>query len=273
MTGIFDHHVHMDVRNCNDYEAMALAGVTTMLIPTSATGERKFCVHSYREQFDRLANFEPKRASAFGVRLLLGLAVNAADVGDEQAALAALHEIETRLGLAHVVAVGELTLRNFTDVEVVLLRRQMELASRHGCVIVVEAPIAMPDFLRLLSVLEQALADGLARPSRVCLIDLNKEKLKAALPLGLGAYGLPVSPKTDGLFCLREKLDCSQVLDIIDAFGAENLMLNSGLHVGFADPLGLPKTLLRLRLHGVNQRVLNQLARETAEAFFAKHAA
>lgn len=269
---IFDHHVHMDTRNCNDYEAMALAGVTKMLVPISPTRERKFCLQSYCERFDRLTNIEPERASAFGVQLLVALSVNAGDVGDHKIAIEAISEVEKRLALERVVAVGELTLRTFTDIEIELFRRQLQLGARYDCPVMVEAPVHLTDFEHMILVLGQAFDDGLADPNRICMIDLNYDKLKIARQFRLGAYGLPVSPKVDGLFCLREKIDFREVLKILDAFGTEGLMLNSGLHVGFADPLCLPKTILRLTVNGLNEETLHSLASRNAEEFFEKHA-
>lgn len=272
MAEIFDHHVHMDVRSCSDYEAMALASVTKMLVPVSPTRERKFCVQSYAELFDRLTIFEPQRAAAFGIDLYVALSVNAGDLGDSQAAFAAIDEVEKRLSHDRVVAIGELALRAFTEVEIELFRRQLQLSARCDCPVIVEAPIGSVDFERLLRELERAFDDGVALPERVCLIDLNYDKLRNAKRLRLGAYGLPVSPKVDGLFCLREKIDSREVARVIDTFGCEGLMLNSGLHVGFADPLCLPKTLLRLRVDGLNEQTLAALASGHAERFFRTHA-
>jgi predicted metal-dependent TIM-barrel fold hydrolase len=263
----------MDTRNCNDYEAMALAGVTKMLVPTSPTLERKFCVRSYCEHFDRLVKFEPTRAAAFGVQLFVALSVSAGDIGDCEAAYSAIDEVEKRLAQDNVVAVGELSIRTFSVVEIELFRRQLELATRRNCPVLVEAPIDFPDVERLLKVLGEAFDDGLAHPGQVCMIDLNHDKLQLARTLRLGGYGVPVSPKVDGLFCLREKCDFREVLRIIDDFGTDGLMLNSGLHVGFADPLCLPKTILRLQVNGLDERTLCSLASGNAQEFFQKHAA
>jgi predicted metal-dependent TIM-barrel fold hydrolase len=273
LVSIFDHHVHMDTRSCSDYEAMALAGVTKMLVPTSPTLERKFCVQSYCEHFDRLARFEPMRAAAFGVQLVVALSVNAGDLGDCKAALAAIGEVEKRLAQDKVVAVGELSIRTFSDVEIELFRRQLELGTRCNCPVIVEAPIDLPDVERLVAVLDQAFNDGLAHPERVCMIDVNHEKLQLARKLRLGAYGVAVSPKVDGLFCLREKCDFREVLRMVEDFGTDGLMLNSGLHVGFADPLCLPKTVLRLRVNGLDEKTLHSLAGGNAQEFFQRYAA
>ena len=273
MAPIFDHHVHMDTRSCSDYEAMALAGVTKMLVPVSPTLERKFCVQSYCEHFDRLVRFEPMRAAAFGIELLVALSVSAGDIGDCKAAFAGIDEVEKRLAQDNVVAVGELSLRTFSDLEIEIFRRQLELSTRCNCPVIVEAPIDFPDVERLVAVLEQAFGEGLAHPGRVCMIDLNHDKLQLARKLRLGGYGVPVSPKVDGLFCLREKCDFREVLKILDAFGLDGLMLNSGLHVGFADPLCLPKTILRLKVNGLDERTLCSLASGNAEEFFRKYAA
>jgi len=270
---IFDHHVHMDTRSCSDYEVMALAGVTKMLVPVSPTLERKFCVQSYCEHFDRLVRFEPMRAAAFGIDMLVALSVSAGDIGDCKAAFAGIDEVEKRLAQDNVVAVGELSLRTFSDIEIEIFRRQLELSTRRNCPVIIEAPIDFPDVERLVAVLDQAFNDGLAHPGKVCLVDLNYDKLQLARKLRLGGYGVAVSPKVDGLFCLREKCDFREVLKILDAFGLEGLMLNSGLHVGFADPLCLPKTVLRLKVNGLDEQTLCSLASGNAEEFFRKHAA
>jgi predicted metal-dependent TIM-barrel fold hydrolase len=273
MVPIFDPHVHMDTRNCTDYELFALAGVVRVLVPCSATRERKFCRRGYAERFDKLIDFERVRAASFGLRCEVALAVSGADIGDHDSACEGVEEVERRLDREGVVAVGELSLRAFTPQEVDVFERQLRLAERRGVPVLVESPPGWDDFARMLALLESALERGCASPHRVCLLDLNRDKLRAARHLGLGGHGIPVSPRFDGPFALREKLEPCEVLRLVDEFGEEGILLNSGLHAGFADPLCLPRTVLRLELEALDPATLRALALENAERFFDGRAA
>ena len=268
MVPIFDHHIHMDARDCNGYEAMALSGVERILVPCSPTGERKSSRQAWADRFDRLTEFETRRAQSFGIHLCAALAVCALDALHAESAFEGMDELASRLDRANVAAIGELSLRTFSELDIELFRRHLRLAAERDYPVLIEAPIGMSDFERMLEELEQNVNAGSALPQRICLIDVNYEKVKAARQLNLGGYGVPVSPKIDGLFCIREKLDHREVLRILDDFGPDGLMLNSGLHVGFADPLCLPKTVLRLQVYGLDTTTLRALAMENANAFF-----
>lgn len=272
MIPLFDHHIHMDARNASDYELMALAGVEKVMVPCSFTGERKYGRESFAERFDKLINMERGRASHFGIDLSIGLAVNAADIGSHAAALGGVEEVAARLARPHVGAVGELALRKFSREEVEIFERQLELARDHGLPAMVEAPPGMNGFRRLLKVLGRSLDAGKAEPDRVCLVDLNFDKLELAHGLGLGGYGIPVSPKVDGIFCVHEKQSHADVMRMVETFGSSRLMLNSALHFGFADVLCFPKTVLRLKLAGMDLDTLSDLAFTNAERFFFGHA-
>src|SRR5271165_194517 len=271
MVPIFDHHIHMDARDCNGYEAMALACVERVLVPCSPTGERKASSQAWADRFDRLTEFEAKRAQTFGIRLCAALAVCASDSADAESAIKGIDEVAKRLGRPTVAGIGELSMRTFSELDIELFSRQLRLAAERNYPVIIEAPIEMSSFERMLVELERNIAGGFANPSRICLIDVNYDKINAARRLNLGAYGVPVSPRIDGLFCIREKLDHREVLRILDDFGPGRLMLNSGLHVGFADPLCLPKTILRLQVHGLDVQTLRALAMDNANEFFPIH--
>jgi predicted metal-dependent TIM-barrel fold hydrolase len=264
---IFDPHCHPDGRNANDYEAMALAGVEKILAPCSGSGERRHDGRAWAERFDRLLR-ERERAACFGIELVVALAVNAADLASHEAALAGLAELAARLDRPEVVAVGELALRTFSAAEEDLFVRQLELARQAGLPVLIEAPVPTADFHRMLALLRRELEAGRIAAERVCLLDLDAEKLAAAAALDLGGYGLPVSPPFDGPFTLRRKVGPCDLPPLLAARGARGLMLNSGLHYGFADPLCLPRSVLRLRLQGVADEVLVEIAYANAQRMF-----
>lgn len=272
MTPIFDPHIHMDTRSCGDYELMALAGIRRIVVPCSPTQERRFGRQAFAEHFDKLTGFERGRAACFGVDMRVALAVNAADIGDHRSACEGIEEVERRLDRECVVAVGELALRTFTVDEIEVFARQLALAAARGLPAIVEAPIEPAAFERFMGVLADCLARGLADPERIFMVDLDEQKLRQARTLGLGGYGVPVSPRIDGPFALRRKLDHREVLRVLEDSGPAGLMLNSGLHVGYADPLCLARIVLRLELHGLAAELLRAVTHDNAEHFFRRHA-
>ncbi|MFD0441574.1 hypothetical protein ACFQ10_01225 [Streptomyces indonesiensis] len=67
---------------------------------------------------------------------------------------------------------------------------------------------------------------------------------------------------------MREKITHREVTEILDRWGPDRLMLNTGFHFGSADPLGLAKTVHRLRLGGVPEPTVRALAHGNAARFF-----
>jgi predicted metal-dependent TIM-barrel fold hydrolase len=269
---LFDHHIHSDLRNADDYELMAVSGVTTALAPCSSTHERRSSGDAFAARFDRLTEIETGRAAAYGIDLYVGLAVHAADLTDLRSALAGVDELEKRLGHPRVKALGEVSLRHRTGDEIAVLERQLVLAAATGTPVMVETPPPIGEFTAMLPLLARAVEHSGIDPGLVAVMDLDEHKLgllrgQGGLD-GLGGYGLPVSPRQDALFAVREKVSHRAVMRILDRHGPDRLMLNTGFHFGSADPLGLGKTVHRLRLGGVLEPTVRALVHGNAARLF-----
>ena len=65
---IFDPHIHMYSRTTDDYERMALAGITVVCEPGGFwLGNLRKRAGSFLDYFDHILNYEPLRAAEFGV--------------------------------------------------------------------------------------------------------------------------------------------------------------------------------------------------------------
>jgi len=265
---IFDHHIHSDGRSADDYELMALSGIDTVLIPCSTSNERRPTGASFDARFDRLLRTETERAARYGVRAWVALSVHAADVVDLPSALAGIEHLAERLDDPAVLAIGELSIRRFTDDELMIFERQLRLAAAAGKPAMVELPPELPEFHLMVEVLRDLFARDVIDPARVAAMDVHPPMVASLTELGCGGLGLPVSPASDLLFAVRKKLNHREVRSLVDDVGPDRLMLNSGFHFGSADPLGLARTVLRLRLDGMDPDTLRGLARDTATAFF-----
>lgn len=269
---LFDHHIHSDLRNADDYELMAVSGVLTALAPCSSSHESRTTGQAFAARFDRLLDVETGRAAAYGVDLYVGLAVHAADMTDRESALAGVDELEKRLDHPRVKAIGEVSLRRLTREETDVLEAQLRLAARTATPVMVETPPPPEAFTAMLPVLARAVERSGVDPALVAVMDLDAHKLdlvRAPGPLAeCGGYGLAVSPRQDALFAVREKITHREVTEILDRWGPDRLMLNTGFHFGSADPLGLAKTVHRLRLGGVPEPTVRALAHGNAARFF-----
>ncbi|MFE1191473.1 TatD family hydrolase [Streptomyces olivaceoviridis] len=269
---LFDHHIHSDLRNADDYELMAVSGVTSALAPCSSSHERRSSGDAFAARFERLIEVETARAAVYGIDLYVGLAVHAADMSDLRSALEGVDELHKRLGHPRVKALGEVSLRHRTSDEVTVLERQLRLAADTGTPVMVETPPPLEAFTAMLPLLAGAIERSGIDPGRVAVMDLDEHKLRLVHGHGgfdgLGGYGLPVSPRTDALFAVRQKVTHREVMRILDSRGPERLMLNTGFHFGSADPLGLGKTVHRLRLGGVPEQTVRALVHGNAAGFF-----
>lgn len=269
---LFDHHIHSDMRNADDYELMAVTGVLTALAPCSSSHEQRSSGAAFAARFDRLAEVEPGRAAAYGVDLYVALAVHAADLTDLPSALAGVEELERRLDHPRVRAVGEVSLRHSTADEVTVLERQLALAAAAGKPVMVETPPPRDAFTAMLPPLAAAIDRSGIDPALVAVMDLDEHKLGLVRQhgafAGLGGYGISVSPAQDALFAVREKVGHREVIRMLDRFGPQRLMLGTGFHFGSADPLGLGKTVHRLRLGGTPESTVRALAHGNAAQFF-----
>nr|VFK25659.1 MAG: hypothetical protein BECKMB1821G_GA0114241_101515 [Candidatus Kentron sp. MB]VFK29642.1 MAG: hypothetical protein BECKMB1821I_GA0114274_101114 [Candidatus Kentron sp. MB]VFK74851.1 MAG: hypothetical protein BECKMB1821H_GA0114242_101114 [Candidatus Kentron sp. MB] len=263
---IFDHHVHMDSRSANDYESMALVGVESILIPCTFTGEHRRRPDDFFRYYDRLLNFERKRAAAFGMSCHLALSVYAGDVADPVAAQETVEALPEYLGNESVLAVGELGFNHFSDAEEELFRAQLRLAQRHRLPAIIEAPWrhGQEALQRVMGIIRQAISEDDVDPGKLLMVDLHADTLPIAWELQLGGYGVPVAPRQDRIFAIHRKADATEVQDIVRNFGDDRIMLNSALHFGVGDPMGIARVLLQLRQTGVSFHTLQKLASHNA---------
>jgi hypothetical protein len=259
----------MDSRSANEYELMALAGVEAVLVPCPFTGERRTSAASFLGRFERILGLERKRAAAFGIELYAALSIHAGDVADFDAAFEALEALPELLRGERVCALGELALKSYSAREVELFVRQLVMAQQAGLPAMVEAPPG-GDPRAMVAVLRDAFAGHDLDPANVVVVDVGLDKLEAFHALGLGAYGVPVSPRLSGLFVVHQKADADEARAILERYGPERLMFNSALHFGFGDPLGLARVLLHLSRQGVSAESLERLAFRNAFEFFGR---
>jgi uncharacterized protein len=270
MIPIIDCHVHMDVRNANDYELMAVSGVEKVILPCSFTGEARPDAESYARYYERLLGLEKMRAQAYGIELHVAVAFDPQDMADDRTINRAIDSLAAYLEKPGVCGLGELELKTFSETEVSAFVLQLRLAEKLRVPILLKAPrldrqINTP---RMAEVLKKAIHDYDLDPGRILFMDLTRDTLEHAWGLNLGGYGIPVSPALDSLFVIHEKATPPEAKEIIEQYGPDRLMFNTALHFGFGDPLALARVQLYLKQKGVPEGVLRKVFYDNAKHFF-----
>ena len=79
-----DLHAHMVSRTTDDYRAMALSGCVAVTEPAFWAGYDRPGVEAFADYFDRLTDFEPKRAAKYGIDHYTWLCLNPKEAEDRE---------------------------------------------------------------------------------------------------------------------------------------------------------------------------------------------
>src|SRR5436190_22849294 len=72
-----DPHIHMVSRTTDDYETLAKMGCVAVSEPAFWAGYDRGSVDGFRDYFEQLMTFEPKRAGWYGIQHYTWLCINA----------------------------------------------------------------------------------------------------------------------------------------------------------------------------------------------------
>src|SRR6187401_1717076 len=72
-----DPHIHMVSRTTDDYETLAKMGCVAVSEPAFWAGYDRGSVDGFRDYFEQLVAFEPKRAGWYGIQHFTWLCINA----------------------------------------------------------------------------------------------------------------------------------------------------------------------------------------------------
>lgn len=256
---LFDPHIHMTSRTTDDYQAMAAAGIAAIIEPAFWLGQPRTHVGSFEDYFLSLLGWERFRASQFGIRHYCTMGLNPKEANNAEVAHGVMELLPLYLEKDGVVAVGEIGYDDMTAVEETFLVAQLQLAVEHGLPALIHTPHRdkKKGTLRTIDVLRD-----MKFPPEMALIDHNNEEtLPAVLDSGAWA-GHSIYPNT--------KMDEHRMVALVQAFGAERILVNSAADWGVSDPLKVPKTAAAMREAGIGDDVIVEICWNNPVRLFAQ---
>ncbi len=251
---MIDTHTHVDTRPYEDFEAMALAGITDVL--TLAHDPMRMSASIvFKDHFERLFA-EKERVEKSGLRLHVCLGLHPRAKPDDPDACFELLESYLQRSDRKVIALGETGLETGSPFEVGLLERQLELSIRHRLPIIVHTPRSgkapvTRDILGILSTFS-------VNKREVIVDHADASTVKSILDRGYNA-GLTVQPS---------KLTPWQAADIIKLYDATMMVLNTDSSSNPTDVLGVPRTAHLLRLNKVSEEKIGLVSELNARKIF-----
>jgi uncharacterized protein len=234
---VIDPHVHMQSRTTDDYRLMAEAGIAAVCEPAFWLGTDRQYPESHLDYFNHLTTFEPARAAKRGIRHFCFLGVNPKEAEDVERAEAVLSRMGPYLDRPTVLGIGEIGLNKNTDNEILMLRRQLQLAAKLGVLCIIHTPHADLK-LRGTELIAEVIRE-VNPPRHLCVVDhCTQATIEIARSTGcwtgLTVYPGKVSPEEAALV-LRE-------------YGADRMLVNSSADWEDSDPLATLVTVGAMRI-------------------------
>lgn len=255
-----DPHVHMVSRVTDDYERMAVSGCVAVSEPAFWPGFDRCTPKAFLDYFRQLTEVEPARAAKYGIRHFTWLCINPKEAEDVAFSREVIAMIPELLGRRNVLGVGEIGLNKVSRNELLIFQEQLELARRHERLVMVHTP-HLEDKLKGTRLMLDAIREVGLDPERV-VIDHLEEHI-APLVLDRGYWGgITLYPFS--------KCSAPRAVDIVERFGAERVMMNSGGDWGPSDPLAVPRLALEMRLRRHSEEAVERVTLTNAARFFAQ---
>lgn len=256
---IFEPHIHMFSRVTEDYERLALAGVRAVLEPAFWLGQNRTNVGSFIDYFDTLIGWERFRSQQFGIHHFCTMGLNPREANDDRVNQDVLDILPRYLEKDSVVGIGEIGLDDQTKVEEKFFIAQLQLAVKHDLPVLIHTPHRdkKKGFERCIAILRE-----MKFPMAHVLLDHgNEETIKVTKDVGCWS-GFSIYPFT--------KMDPARMVQIVQTYGIERMIINSAADWGVSDPLMVPRTATRLEQSGVAREQIEQLVWGNPVQFFGQ---
>jgi len=255
----FDPHIHMLSRTTDDYENMAAAGIIGIVEPAFWQGQPRTQLGSFIDYYDSLIGWERFRASQYGIRHYCTIGLNPKEANDTALAAEVMKLLPRYCQKDGVVAIGEIGYDDMSDAEERFFAEQLELAKQENLPALVHTPHRdkVRGTERTISLVREVGID-----EQLVVIDhLNEQTLPLVMATDCWR-GHSVYPKT--------KMSEVRMVNLLQEYGTEKMIVNSAADWGQSDPLKVPKTGEAMRAAGFSDADIEKVLFTNPIEYFAQ---
>jgi predicted metal-dependent TIM-barrel fold hydrolase len=254
VTITIDTHAHVDTRPYEDFELMAIGGITDVL--TLAHDPLKMSSSAvFKDHFERLFA-ERSRVEKTGPRLHVCLGLHPRARPDDLSACVALLETYLADKARPVTAIGEAGLESGNKFEADMLQQQIELGIKYGLPLILHTPRSAkgPMTREIINMLSTFSIDK----DRVVIDHADADTARLIVDRGYNA-GLTVQPG---------KLSPQAAVEIVKKLDPARLVLNTDMSSAPTDVLSVPRTVQEMRRENVHSVVIEAVSNKNAWRIF-----
>ncbi len=256
-----DLHAHMVSRTTDDYERMALTGCVALTEPAFWAGYDRGSADAFADYFDRITDFEPKRAAKYGIAHYSWLCLNPKEGEDRELARQVLELIPQFLDRPNVLGIGEIGVNRVTRNELETFKDHVDLAIEHNQLIHIHTPHLEDKYKGTKAIVETLAADGRIEPGRVMVDHAEEHTVGMILEAGYWT-GLTLYPTT--------KVSPGRAIDIIEMYGSERICVASACDWGASEPIAVPHFILEMRRRGHSESLIRKVVYENPIEFLSQ---
>lgn len=248
-------------RTTDDYQAMVIAGCKAVCEPAFWAGFDRSSAAGFRDYFCQLTEHEPRRAAKHLLPHYCWLCINPKESENVALADEVLAMIPGFLNRPNVLGIGEIGLNRNSRNEVAVFEKHVDLAARHGQLILVHTP-HLEDKLKGTRLIVDILKnDPRIDPGRVLIDHVEEHTVDLVLEAGFWG-GLTLYPET--------KCTPARAIDMLERHAGGNLWMNCACDWGHSDPLAVPKTCMEMRRRGHNEEEIDRLVFSNPARFLSQ---
>lgn len=254
-----DPHIHMVSRTTDDYETLAKMGCVAVSEPAFWAGYDRGSVDGFRDYFEQLTTFEPRRAQSYGIRHFTWLCINAKEAENVSLAREVIAMIPEFLERSGVLGIGEIGLNKNTRNEATVFLEHLDLATKTDEQILIHTPHLEDKYQGTRMILDMLNDDRRIDPTRTLVDHVEEHTVRHVLDCGFWA-GITLYPVS--------KCTPARAADIVEMCGPERLLVNSAGDWGPSKPTAVPDFILEMRRRGHPESLIRRVVYENPLQFF-----
>ena len=254
-------HAHMVSRTTDDYTSMVVAGCKAVCEPAFWAGFDRSSAAGFYDYFCQLTEYEPARAAKFGLPHYSWLCINPKEAEDLKLAQDVIDLIPEFLGKSNVLGIGEIGLNKNSRNEMTILERHVDLAARHGQLILVHTPHLEDKLKGTRLIVDMIKSDSRIDPGKVLIDHVEEHTVGMVKDAGFWG-GLTLYPES--------KCTSPRAIDILENFGSDRLWMNSACDWGVSVPLAVPYAAQEMRRRGYDDDKIDEVFFRNPVAFLSQ---
>ncbi|MCI0491935.1 MAG: TatD family hydrolase [Planctomycetes bacterium] len=256
-----DPHIHMVARTTDDYETLAKMGCVAVSEPAFWAGYDRGSVAGFRDYFEQLTSFEPKRAGWFRVQHYSWLCINPKEAEHISLAREVIAMIPEFLNRPGVLGIGEIGLNKNTRNEAIVFLEHVDLAVKTDVLLLVHTPHLADKYQGTRMTLDMLCGDSRINRERVIVDHVEEHTVRHVLDRGFWA-GMTLYPVT--------KCTPARAVDILEIHGPERLLVNSAGDWGPSKPTAVPDFILEMRRRGHPESLIRRVVYDNPREFLGQ---